>query len=224
MEFNYACSDPIRVLLVDDEDLVRYGLRMICQASKTIDIVGEARNGQDAIAQTKLLCPDVVLMDISMPVLDGVSATRQILSLLSQTKVLILTVHENNDHLIEAMQTGASGYFLKNTPPEDVVPIICATHKGYLQIGPTLAKKLCQQLQPHPRSKSSEQHTKGRLGITPRESEVLSLIAEGASNREIAQILHITEKTVKNHVSSLLSRVGLRDRTQLALWQTQVSA
>ncbi|MEM9483777.1 MAG: response regulator transcription factor [Cyanobacteria bacterium P01_F01_bin.116] len=224
MEFNYACSDPIRVLLVDDEDLVRYGLRMICQASKTIDIVGEARNGQDAIAQTKLLCPDVVLMDISMPVLDGVSATRQILSLSSQTKVLILTVHENNDHLIEAMQTGASGYFLKNTPPEDVVPIICATHKGYLQIGPTLAKKLCQQLQPHPRSKSSEQHTKGRLGITPRESEVLSLIAEGASNREIAQILHITEKTVKNHVSSLLSRVGLRDRTQLALWQTQVSA
>ncbi|NEQ49666.1 MAG: response regulator transcription factor [Leptolyngbya sp. SIO3F4] len=225
MELNHTNSEPIRVLLVDDEDLVRYGLRMICQAHKTIDVVGEACNGQDAIAQAQALRPDVVLMDISMPLLDGVSATRQIRTLLPQTKVLILTAHEKDNHLIEAVQNGASGYFLKNTPPEDVVPIICATHKGYLQIGPTLAQKLCQQLQsslcPKP---PGNNRVRGQLGITPRESEVLSLIAEGASNREIAQILHITEKTVKNHVSSLLHRVGLRDRTQLALWQTQVSA
>ena len=225
MEFNHACSEPICVLLVDDEDLVRYGLKMICQANDLVKVVGEACNGQDAIAQAQTLRPDVVLMDISMPVLDGVSATRQIRTLLPTTKVLILTVHENNEHLIEAVQNGASGYFLKNTPPEDVVPIICATHKGYLQIGPTLGQKLCQQLQsPNRLTPTANSATGNQLGITPREGEVLSLIAEGASNREISQILHITEKTVKNHVSSLLHRVGVRDRTQLALWQTQVSA
>ncbi|MEO0985535.1 MAG: response regulator transcription factor [Cyanobacteria bacterium J06639_14] len=214
--------DPIRVLIVDDEDLVRYGIKAICQTTDVLTVVGEACNGQAAIAQAQKLQPDVVLMDISMPVMDGVRATAQIRESLPQTKVLILTVHENDDHLIEAMQQGAAGYFLKNTPPEDVAPIIQATQKGYLQIGPSLGKKLFQQLQPPAPKTASPVTQKKQLGITPREKEVLGLVAEGASNREIAQILHITEKTVKNHVSSLLSRVGLRDRTQLALWQLQV--
>ncbi|MEO0869600.1 MAG: response regulator transcription factor [Cyanobacteria bacterium J06642_11] len=224
MEFTTSCSETIRVLLVDDEDLVRYGLKMICQAHENIDVVGEASNGKDAIAQTQKLRPDVVLMDVTMPVLDGVSATEAIRTQYPDTKVLILTVHTNDDHLVDAIQNGASGYFLKNTPPEDVGNIIRSTHKGYLQIGPTLGEKLLQRLQAPRPPKPPTKPTKGKLGITPRENEVLSLIAEGASNREIAQMLHITEKTVKNHVSSLLNRVGLRDRTQLALWQTQVGA
>lgn len=217
-------SSPIRVLIVDDEVLVRYGIKAICQATDALTVVGEADNGQDAIAQTQALQPDVVLMDISMPVMDGVTATAQIRQVSPDTKVLILTGHENDEHLFEAMQQGAAGYFLKNTPPEDVLPIIRATQKGYLQIGPSLGQQLFQRLKsPAPRA-SSAVSQKQPLGITPREREVLGLVAEGASNREIAQMLHITEKTVKNHVSSLLSRVGLRDRTQLALWQLQIGA
>lgn len=216
--------NPIRVLIVDDEDLVRYGIKAICQATDALVVVGEASNGQAAIAQAQALKPDVVLMDISMPVMDGVTATAQIRHSLPQTKVLILTVHTNDEHLLEAMQQGAAGYFLKNTPPEDVLPIIQATQKGYLQIGPSLGQKLLQQLKPPAPKVGAVIAPQPSLGITPREQEVLGLIVEGASNREIAQVLHITEKTVKNHVSSLLSRVGLRDRTQLALWQLQVGA
>lgn len=216
--------NPIRVLIVDDEDLVRYGIKAICQATDALVVVGEASNGQAAIAQAQALKPDVVLMDISMPVMDGVTATAQIYHSLPQTKVLILTVHTNDEHLLEAMQQGAAGYFLKNTPPEDVLPIIQATQKGYLQIGPSLGQKLLQQLKPPAPKVGAAIAPQPSLGITPREQEVLGLIVEGASNREIAQVLHITEKTVKNHVSSLLSRVGLRDRTQLALWQLQVGA
>ncbi|MBX2864475.1 MAG: response regulator transcription factor [Leptolyngbyaceae cyanobacterium MAG.088] len=219
-----ALTEPVRVLLVDDEDLVRYALRSICEAHEFITVVGEAADGEAAIAQAQRLQPDVVLMDIGMPVLDGVNAMVQIHQMRPQTKVLILTVYGNDEHLIGAIQHGAAGYLLKNTPPEDVGPIICATHKGYLQIGPTLGQKLCQQLKATASPKPLTQTIDITLGITPREREVLALIAEGANNREIAQILHIAEKTVKNHVSSLLSRVGVRDRTQLALWQTQVGA
>ncbi|MGD1861377.1 MAG: response regulator [Leptolyngbyaceae cyanobacterium] len=223
----FGCTEEpslIRVLIVDDEDLVRYGIKAICRATDALEVVGEASNGRDAIALAQALQPDVVLMDISMPMMDGVTATAQIRQSLPQTKVLILTAYENDEHLIEAMQQGAAGYVLKNTPPEDVLPIIQATQKGYLQIGPSLGQKLFQQLKPSAPKAFSVVAPEPPLGITPREREVLHLIVEGANNREIAQMLHITEKTVKNHVSSLLSRVGLRDRTQLALWQLQVGA
>lgn len=213
-------QNAIRVLLVDDEDLVRYGLRMIAEASDAVTIVGEAKNGQDAIAQAQALQPDVILMDISMPLIDGTQATGKICQQLPQTKVLILTTHDDDEYLIKAMQQGASGYLLKNTPPEDFIQIIQATHKGYMQFGPNLGQKLFQKLQPTAPSKQLDTLQK----VTPREQEVLQLIAEGASNREIAQILHITEKTVKNHVSNILSRVGLRDRTQLAIWVNTMTA
>ena len=212
-----APADPIRVMLVDDEDIVRYGIKSICQAEDALDAVGEAANGQVAVELAQELQPDVILMDINMPVLDGVSATETICQALLDTKVLILTAFEDDEHLVAAMQKGASGYVLKNTPPEDFVCIIRAAHKGYLQIGPSLRRQLCQQLKPL----SVVKKPTIRRGITPREQEVLSLVAEGASNREIAGMLHIAEKTVKNHVSSLLSRVGVRDRTQLALWERQ---
>lgn len=215
--------EPIRVLLVDDEDIVRYGIKAICQADRSLQIVGEANNGQAAIAQVESHQPDVILMDINMPVMDGITAMQSICQQYPNTKVLILTAYEDDDHLVQAMQQGASGYLLKNTPPEDLVRIIWSAHKGYMQVGPQLAQKLCAQLKPS-RLSTPTSKAKNTKGITPREQEVLGLIVEGASNREIAQTLHIAEKTVKNHVSNLLSRVGVRDRTQLALWSVQLSA
>ena len=215
-----SSENPIRVLLVDDEDIVRYGLRSICQAESVLEVVGVASNGRDAIAGAKALAPDVILMDINMPVMDGMSATEKICQMLPNTRILILTTFEDDEHLIQAMQRGASGYVLKNTPSEDFVCIILEADNGYLQIGPSLSHRLCQQLKPL----SVVKRPTTRTGITPREQEVLNLVAEGASNREIAKKLYIAEKTVKNHVSSLLSRVGVRDRTQLALWERQLSA
>lgn len=205
---------PIRVLLVDDEDIVRYGLKALIQGTTAIEIVGEASNGQEAIAQSQILQPDVVLMDINMPVMDGVTAAREISQAQPHVKVLILTTHDDAQNLVDAIQQGAMGYLLKNTPPEDFIYSIQQTYKGYMQLGPGLGQKLSQQLKPPTHQTPLDQ----AKGITPREQDVLQLIAEGASNREIAQFLHITEKTVKNHVSSILSRVGVRDRTQLAIW------
>ncbi|MEL7352126.1 MAG: response regulator transcription factor [Cyanobacteria bacterium J06560_5] len=233
-------SSPIRVLLVDDEDIVRYGLNAMLKAETAIEVVGEAQDGLEAINQANALAPDVVLMDISMPVMDGIRATREIAQTQPQTKVLILTTHAEDDYLVAAMQEGAAGYLLKNTPPEDFVLLIQAAHKGYLQLSPSMAQKLTEPKLTEPKlTEQFKSHTAqptalngaavhsekplslataSSKGITPREQDVLRLISEGASNREIAQILHIAEKTVKNHVSNLLKRVELRDRTQLAIW------
>ena len=231
---------PIRVLLVDDEDIVRYGLNAMLKAETAIEVVGEAQDGLEAINQTNALAPDVVLMDISMPVMDGIRATREIVQTQPQTKVLILNTHAEGNYLVAAMQEGAAGYLLKNTPPEDFVLLIQAAHKGYLQLSPSMAQKLTEPKLTEPKlteqfkldtakpmalngaavhsEKPLSLATASSKGITPREQDVLRLISEGASNREIAQILHIAEKTVKNHVSNLLKRVELRDRTQLAIW------
>ncbi|MBE9067446.1 response regulator transcription factor [Leptolyngbya cf. ectocarpi LEGE 11479] len=205
---------PIRLLLVDDEDIIRYGLNAILQCETAIEVVGEACNGQEAVEQAQRLTPDVVLMDIGMPGMSGVTATGKICQALPDTKVLILTTLTEDRHLHDAIQQGASGYLLKNVPPEDFIHIIQSTHKGYMQFDPTMGQKLHQQL----KSPAPNNSVNDWKGVTPREQEVLQLIATGASNREISQNLHITEKTVKNHVSNILSRVGLRDRTQLAIW------
>ncbi|MDJ0708548.1 MAG: response regulator transcription factor [Leptolyngbyaceae cyanobacterium MO_188.B28] len=212
-------QNPIRVLLVDDEGIVRYALNAIFQVDPGVEVVGEACDGKQAIAQAQALQPDVILMDIAMPRMDGVTATGEICQMLPQIKILILTTHEEDTYLIEAMQQGAIGYLLKNTPPEDFSQIIQTTHKGYMQFGPSLRQNLRRQLKPPAVQKKRSIMKR----VTPREQEVLQLITEGASNREIAQILKITEKTVKNHVSNMLNRVGLRDRTQLAVWATKLA-
>lgn len=208
----------IRVLLVEDEAIIRYGLKMIADASSTVEIVGEAENGKEAIALTDSLQPDVILMDVSMPVLDGVTATQKICQSWPQTKILILTTHDNGEYLMQALENGAAGYLLKNTPPEDFLNIIQSVHKGYMQFSPGIGQKLFQQLKPV----TAPKKTLSCKDVTPREQEVLQLISEGASNREIAKALKISEKTVKNHVSNILNRVGLRDRTQLAVWANHI--
>ncbi|MEL6321770.1 MAG: response regulator transcription factor [Cyanobacteria bacterium J06626_14] len=207
-------ENPIRVLLVDDEDIIRYGLSAMLRCEAMVEVIGEARNGAEAIAQVQALQPDVVLMDINMPVMDGITATQEIHQMQPQVSVLIVTTCDQQEHLITAICEGAVGYLLKNTSPEDLARSIQAAHKGYMQLSPGLGQKLCQHLR-----FSNPQKTRRKLkDVTLREQEVLNLIAEGASNREISQRLYISEKTVKNHVSNILRRLALRDRTQLAIW------
>lgn len=199
----------IRLLLVDDQSIVRRGLRALLQLEADLHIVGEADNGQTAIEQVAALQPDVVLMDVRMPVMDGVAATEAIAQQFPQVKVLVLTTFDDQTYVSQALRLGAAGYLLKDTPLEELAQAIRAVAKGYTQLGPGLAQKVLAAAPPPPPEWSA---------LTPREQEILHQIAAGASNREIAQQLFISEKTVKNHITHILSRLGLRDRTQAAIW------
>jgi DNA-binding NarL/FixJ family response regulator len=206
----------IRLLLVDDQIIVRQGLRSLLEAKPDLDVVGEAENGQQAIAQVEALRPDVVLMDVRMPVMDGVAATRQISQQFSQTKVLVLTTFDDDEYVSQAIRLGARGYLLKDTHSDDLAAAIRAVHKGYTQMGPGLLEKaMTAQTPPSPPQPT---HLPPELaGLTAREREVLCLIIAGASNREIAQALYISERTVKNHITHILSQLNVRDRTQAAM-------
>lgn len=214
----------IRVLIVDDEEIVRYGLKAIFKSKTVVEVAGEACNGKEAIRQAQALQPDVVLMDIGMPVMDGQMATRAILQAMPHIKVLILTTHNDGKCLIEAIQQGAAGYLLKSTSPEDLIQAIQAIHKGYVQFSPGIGQKLSRQIKSYQSLEPSTSQKDVFERVTPREKEVLHLLSEGASNQEIAQRLQIAEKTVKNHVSNLLKRMNFRDRIQLAIWVNQSAA
>ncbi|OLP18243.1 DNA-binding response regulator [Leptolyngbya sp. 'hensonii'] len=203
----------IRVLLVDDQSIVREGLRSLLQAKPDLDIVGEAENGQVGVEQAIALQPDVVLMDVRMPVMDGVAATRSLQEKIPHIRILILTTFDDDEYVTQALRYGAKGYLLKDTPSEELAQAIRAVHKGYTHLGPGLFEKMLSPAPtPPPPTLPPE-----LAQLTPRELEVLHLIGQGYSNREIAQTLYITERTVKNHVSSILSRLHLRDRLQVAL-------
>jgi DNA-binding NarL/FixJ family response regulator len=202
----------IRILLVDDQSLIRQGLRALLELEPDLEIVGEAENGHSAIALVETLHPDVVLLDIRMPLMDGVAVTKEIGQRFSQTKVLVLTTFDDDEYVSQALRYGAKGYLLKDMPSEELAAAIRAVDKGYTQLGPGLVEKVI--------SKAPTPPTSPPLGweqLTPREKEVLRLIAAGASNREIAEALYISEGTVKNHVTRILSQLGLRDRTQAAI-------
>ncbi len=209
----------IRVLLVDDQSLIRQGLRALLELDAQLQVVGEAENGQTAIQVVKTLYatslqPDVILMDIRMPIMDGVAATREICQEFPQIKVLVLTTFDDDEYVTAAMNNGAMGYLLKDTPSEELAIAIRAVDKGYTQLGPGIVKKLLHKFPP-----ATKQSLPPILQeLTPREMEVLKLIATGASNREIAQKLFISEGTVKNHVTNILNRLNLRDRTQAAIF------
>lgn len=203
----------IRTVVVDDLKLIRQGLRLLLADEKVVEVVGEADNGLDAIAQVEQLQPDVVLMDIEMPTLNGVEATRRICDRFERVKVLILSVDDDEEYVAQALRHGAAGYLLKNTPADEIAFAIQAVHKGYMHLGPGIGQKVIAQL-PDPALHAPQRWKK----LTPREQEILQLIAQGANNREIAQRLCISEKTVKNHVSSILHRLDLRDRTQAAIF------
>jgi len=207
----------IRVLLVDDQSLIRQGLRVLLELEPDLQVVGEAENGKTAIEMVEKLQPDVVLMDVRMPIMDGVAATREILQCFVGTKVLVLTTFDDDEYLAAALRYGAMGYLLKDTPSEELAAAIRAVHKGYTQLGPGLVEKIIAKV-PAVAPIPTASLPSGWDDLTPREKEVLQLIAKGASNREIAQALFISEGTVKNHVTNILNRLHLRDRTQAAIF------
>jgi len=206
----------IRLLLVDDQTIIRQGLKSLLEAQPDLEVVGEAENGQRAVEQVAALNPDVVLMDVRMPVMDGVAAIEQICQNFPTANILVLTTFDDDEYIQKAMGFGAKGYLLKDTPSEELAWAIRSVCQGYTQLGPGLFEKVISS-PPSPAVPTAS--TVAALDkLTPREREVLSLIATGASNKEIAGELYITERTVKNHVSNILSRLNLRDRTQAALF------
>jgi DNA-binding NarL/FixJ family response regulator len=214
----------IRILLVDDQTIIRQGLRSLLESQADFQIVGEAENGKSAIALVKQLYdtpeqPDLILMDVRMPVMDGVAAIKKLSEQFSFIPVLVLSTFDDDEYITQAMQFGAKGYLLKDTAIEDIAVAIRTAIKGYTQLGPGLFQKFltssCQYDSP------SQELSTTLQALSPREKEVLSLIAQGASNKEIAQKLYIAERTVKAHVTSILSQLNLRDRTQAAILATQ---
>ena len=202
----------IGVLLADDQSLVRAGFRMILESEGDITVVGEAANGEQAVAATRRLGPDVVLMDIQMPGSDGLAATRQITAAAgARSRVLILTTFERDDYVFEALQAGASGFLLKNAPPEELIHAVRVVAAGDALLAPSVTRRIIEQFARRP----VEPDVRERLeSLTQREREVLVMLARGNSNAELAAELFVTEGTVKTHVSSLLAKLGLRDRVQ----------
>jgi DNA-binding NarL/FixJ family response regulator len=203
----------IRVLIADDQALVRGGLRMILEAQADLDLIGEAVNGQDALAQAHELEPDLVLMDIRMPGLDGIEATRRLLSAPGQTpKVVVLTTFDSDDYVYEAIRAGASGFLLKSAPPQHLVDGVRAVMSGDALLAPEITRRLLDRFtqRPPPSTRIPPEFHE----LTNRELEVLRLIADGRSNAEIAAALFMTEATVKTHVNHILTKLRLRDRVQ----------
>lgn len=207
----------IYLLLVDDQDLIRRGLKALLTTEPELQVVGEAENGQEAVTLVADLKPHIVLMDVRMPVMDGVAGTREICQRFPMTKVLMLTTFDDQDYVAQALQAGASGYLLKDTPFTELLQAIHLIHKGYTQIGPGLVTKVLTQ----PSAVFLPNTSKAWATLSEREKAIVRLIAQGYNNREISQSLHIAEKTVKNYITNILSQLNLRDRTQLAIAMLQ---
>jgi NarL family two-component system response regulator LiaR len=209
-----SCSEGIKVLIVDDHQVVRQGLRTFLELQGDVVVVGEAGDGLAAVEMVRQLKPDVVLMDLVMPRLDGIAATRQIKSLANDTKVIALTSFTEDEKVIPAIQAGATGYLLKDVSPDGLVEAVRAAYRGEARLHPDIARKLMEQVA----SQAGDTHQARVEGLTERELQVVRLVAQGCSNHEIAERLVISEKTVKTHVSNILSKVHLEDRTQLAIY------
>ncbi|MDR7870619.1 MAG: response regulator transcription factor [Tissierellaceae bacterium] len=205
----------IRVLIVDDQYLIREGLRMMLSLYDGIEIVGEVTNGEEAIQLLEELEVDLLLMDVRMPVMDGVVATKVIKEKYPDVKVLILTTFDEDEYIFKALQNGADGYLLKDISSENLVGAINTVFDGNMLLQPDIAKKVVESIE---KSKTSGNFNKDVYNLlTKKEYEIALLIGEGKSNKEISSLLYITEGTVKNHVTNILSKLELRDRTQLAL-------
>ena len=202
-------TEPIAVLIADDHPLVRHGLRTFLETLDDVEVVGEAGNGAEAVEQAARLVPDVVLMDLVMPELDGVEATRRIRAESPTTKVIVLTSFDADEQVFPAIKAGAAGYLLKDVRPAELAEAIRKASRGEALLAPSVAAKLMQEVAGD-RSPAA--------GLTERELEVLRLIARGLSNKMIARELVVSEKTVKTHVSNILAKLHLSDRTQAALY------
>jgi NarL family two-component system response regulator LiaR len=212
-------TEPIRVLLVDDHLLVRMGLKAYFATLPDIQVVGEAGNGEEAVRLAAELAPDVVLMDLLMPGMDGVEATRQLKKTSPRTQVIVVTSYHEDEHIFPAIRAGALSYVLKDIDPDDLAEAIRRAHAGEAVINPRVATRLVQELHGR-RAETVNPFSE----LTDRELEVLRQIAAGKSNQEIASALVISEKTVKTHITNLLTKLHLTDRTQAAVyaWQTGI--
>ncbi|MGY0235439.1 response regulator [Longispora urticae] len=204
---------PVRVLLVDDQPLLRTGFRMVLGAESDLDIVGEAGDGAEAVDLARRLLPDVVLMDIRMPRMDGVAATKAIVDARLPVRVLILTTFDLDEYVVSALRAGASGFLAKDVPAEDLVTAIRTVAAGEAVVAPRLLRRLLDQVVEH-LPDPNVNPTKALSALTEREREVLGLMARGLSNAEIAKELSVSETTVKTHVGHVLTKLNLRDRVQ----------
>jgi DNA-binding NarL/FixJ family response regulator len=213
----------ITILLVDDQTLIRQGIQTLLELEDDLQVVGVASNGAEGLALAEQLRPDVVLMDIRMPVMDGVAATRALTSRVPQSGVIILTTFDDDEYVFEGLKAGARGYMLKDASAEAIVAAIRTVAAGEALIQPSIARKVVAEFSrlaasaPAPQTTPQMAQPATAYGLTEREHDVLKLMSAGNSNREIAERLVITEGTVKNHVSSLLGKLGVRDRTQAVL-------
>jgi DNA-binding NarL/FixJ family response regulator len=206
----------VSVLIVDDDDLMRAGLKSVLSSDNTIEVVGEAGDGREAVQSARAARPDVVLMDVRMPDLDGIAATREVLEVSPQTKVAILTTFEQDDYIFGALSAGASGFLLKRTKPEELIAAIHTLAAGDSLLSPSVTRRVIERMagQPITASPAAE-----RLDdLTPREREVLEQIGRGLSNGEIAAAFFIEESTVKTHVKRILMKLHLRDRVQAVIF------
>jgi DNA-binding NarL/FixJ family response regulator len=206
----------VRVLIVDDDDLMRAGLRSVLSSDETIEVVAEASDGRAAVGTARETRPDVVLMDVRMPGLDGIAATREVLSALPQAKVVVLTTFEDDEYVFGALSAGASGFLLKRTRPEELIAAIHTIADGDSLLSPAVTRTVIDRMATQPPPDTSARKRLDEL--TPREREVLELIARGLSNSEIAAELVVEESTVKTHVKRILMKLRARDRVQAVIF------
>lgn len=210
-------ADDIRVLLVDDQELVRYGFRLMLEATGGMVVVGEADDGARAIGAAERLQPDVVLMDVRMPGVGGIEATKQITSRLPDTRVLVLTTYDLDEYAFGALGAGASGFLLKDTRPDDLIAAIRAVHAGDAVVSPRITAKLIEAAAPHLGNGREEDADAALSALTAREREIFVLIGRGLTNSEIASSLYLSDSTVKAHVGRVLFKLDLRNRVEAVI-------
>lgn len=205
-----------RVVIADDDDLMRAGLAELLSVDPAIEVVGEATTGREAVALARRLTPDVVLMDVRMPDLDGIAATQELTQVAPAVRVLILTTFEQDDYVFGALRAGASGFLLKRTRPEELIGGVHTVAAGAALLSPSVTRRVIERMAQQPTPRLADQARLGQL--TPREREVLGLVARGLSNREIAAVLVVEESTVRTHVRRVLGKLELRDRIQAVIY------
>ncbi|MFD6415378.1 response regulator [Streptomyces sp. NPDC060194] len=208
----------IRVIIVDDQAMVRAGFAALLSAQADIDVVGEAADGRQGVAVARAVLPDVVLMDVRMPELDGLAAAREVLAVERPPKVLMLTTFDVDDYVYEALRAGASGFLLKDAPPSDLIAAVRVVAGGEALLAPSVTRRLIAEFaRQRPAVRRGEPALR-LAGLTPRETEVLELVARGLSNQEIAAALFLAEQTVKTHLGKVLAKLALRDRAQAVVF------
>ncbi|HEX2987232.1 MAG TPA: response regulator transcription factor [Chloroflexota bacterium] len=204
-----------RVMIADDHTLFREGLRQLLEMERDIEVVGEASDGMEAVAKARTLAPDVILMDINMPVVGGVAATEQILSERAETGIIVLTMHRQDQYVFDAMRAGARGYLLKDAKPADLIFAIRMVARGASLVDPRMTTTVLKEFR---RLASQVEPDQGVAGLTPKEVEILKLLAMGLSNKEIGRELCLAEKTVKNYLSTVFQKLQINDRVQAAIY------